>query len=42
MKEIYIAKDGKEFTNRTACEEYEYYKLEVPLIKEVGFIDENN
>ena len=21
MKEIYIAKDGKEFTNRTACEE---------------------
>ena len=42
MKEIYIAKDGKEFVTKTACQEYEYYEFEIPLVKEVGFIDENN
>lgn len=42
MNEIYIAKDGKEFVTKTACQEYEYYELEIPLVKEVGFIDENN
>ena len=41
MKVIYIADDGKEFTDEYECLEYEW-KLNHPYLKDVCCYDENN
>ena len=42
MKEIYIADDGRQFENKEECENYEYYELKIPLMKNIEFLDEDN
>lgn len=42
MKEIYIADDGRQFEDKEKCENYEYYELKIPLIKNIEFLDEDN